>query len=193
MSTRSVTIPVFRDPDNSAASAQIRIRLVDLSGRPLLSLPLPGADPVTGEVSVTSGATEQTIDLIPQDEISPASLYAVQVNIGPVEQRYKAQVAAGAAVLTWVEFIASGEAISAPALDVWLVHPGDADLHLQGEERPALDAANTPSAANPIATIDDVVAAGGGDMHTLIYDPRGIADDTFDIAHLTGNLDGGVF
>jgi hypothetical protein len=30
-------------------------------------------------------------------------------------------------------------------------------------------------------------------MDTLVYDPRGIADDTFDLANLTGNLDGGTF
>ncbi len=82
--------------------------------------------------------------------------------------------------------------MSPPLLDVWLVHPADTDLHLQGEERPALDAAAAPSAANPIATLADVVG-GVGDMHSLIYDPRGIAGDTFDIALRTGNLDAGAF
>jgi len=35
--------------------------------------------------------------------------------------------------------------------------------------------------------------AGTGDMQSLIYDPRGIADDAFDISNLTGVIDGGVF
>ncbi len=193
MSVRSVTIPVFRAPNNDAATVQIRIRLVDLRGRPLLSIPLPGADPVTGEVPISSTGAEQTVELIPQDEIYPASLYAVQVGVGGVEQRYKAQIAAGEVALTWAEFIASGESISAPALDVWLVHPGDADLHLQDEERPALDAANAPTAANPVATLADIVAAGGGDMNAEIYDPQTISDDVFALEHATGTIDGGVF
>jgi hypothetical protein len=41
--------------------------------------------------------------------------------------------------------------------------------------------------------IDVAAPAGSGDMQTLIYDPRGVATDTFDLSNLTGNLDGGVF
>lgn len=41
--------------------------------------------------------------------------------------------------------------------------------------------------------IDIPAPAGSGDMQSLIYDPRGVAADVFDAAHLTGNIDGGVF
>lgn len=41
--------------------------------------------------------------------------------------------------------------------------------------------------------IDVPAPAGTGDMQSLIYDPRGVASDVFDAAHLTGNIDGGVF
>lgn len=36
-------------------------------------------------------------------------------------------------------------------------------------------------------------AASSGDMQALIYDPRGISDDAFDLSNLTGSIDGGVF
>jgi len=35
--------------------------------------------------------------------------------------------------------------------------------------------------------------SGSGDMQSLIYDPRGIAADAFNLSNLTGNIDGGVF
>lgn len=41
--------------------------------------------------------------------------------------------------------------------------------------------------------IDIPAPAGSGDMQSLIYDPRGIANDTFNLANFTGSLDGGVF
>ena len=41
--------------------------------------------------------------------------------------------------------------------------------------------------------IDIPAPAGSGDMQSLIYDPRGIANDAFNLANLTGSLDGGVF
>lgn len=41
--------------------------------------------------------------------------------------------------------------------------------------------------------IDVPAPAGSGDMQSLIYDPRGIANDAFNISNLTGALDGGVF
>ena len=41
--------------------------------------------------------------------------------------------------------------------------------------------------------IDIPAPAGSGDMQSLIYDPRGIADDTFNLANFTGSLDGGLF
>jgi len=34
---------------------------------------------------------------------------------------------------------------------------------------------------------------GSGDMHSLIYDPQGVASNVFDAGNLFGNLDGGVF
>jgi len=43
------------------------------------------------------------------------------------------------------------------------------------------------------AYVDVPPPAGTGDMQTLIYDPRGVATDTFDLSNFTGNLDGGVF
>jgi hypothetical protein len=35
--------------------------------------------------------------------------------------------------------------------------------------------------------------AGVGDMQTLIYDPQGAAANCFNLANMSGNLDGGTF
>ena len=41
--------------------------------------------------------------------------------------------------------------------------------------------------------VDIPAPAGTGDMQTLIYDPRGVASDAFNLSNLTGAIDGGVF
>jgi hypothetical protein len=48
-------------------------------------------------------------------------------------------------------------------------------------------------AAQAGAWIDIPPPSGAGDMQSLIYDPRGIAADAFNLANLTGAVDGGVF
>ena len=51
--------------------------------------------------------------------------------------------------------------------------------HLTPEQNQALDAANNPSLSNPVATIADIAAAGGGDMMQAMYDvnSNGVVDD----------------
>jgi len=46
------------------------------------------------------------------------------------------------------------------APSVTLEHINDTDVHLLPDERAALSAANSPSAGNPIATMQDIVAGG---------------------------------
>ena len=43
------------------------------------------------------------------------------------------------------------------------------------------------------AYVDVPPPAGTGDMHTLIYDPRGVSADAFIADNLTGIIDGGRF
>ena len=51
-----------------------------------------------------------------------------------------------------------------------------------------------PPAVSPVqvATLP-TGGSGGGGMDPLIYDPRAIEADVFDLSHSTGPLDGGVF
>lgn len=41
--------------------------------------------------------------------------------------------------------------------------------------------------------VDIPPPSGTGDMRSLVYDPDGRATNVFDLANLTGTLDGGVF
>ena len=53
-----------------------------------------------------------------------------------------------------------------------------------------------PPAVSPVqvATLPTGGGGGGpGGMDPLIYDPRAIEADVFDLSHSTGPLDGGVF
>lgn len=43
------------------------------------------------------------------------------------------------------------------------------------------------------AYIDIPAPAGSGDMQSLVYDPAGRSTNVFDLANLTGKLDGGIF
>lgn len=60
-----------------------------------------------------------------------------------------------------------------------------------------LDATGQPSGHVPTAQGDDTwewaAGVGTGDMHSAVYDPRGITADVFDLAQQTGRLDGGLF
>ena len=65
-------------------------------------------------------------------------------------------------------------------------HAADTDLHITATERAAFDAniANPPTGTNPIATIADISAAGGGDMTKAIYDPTNVAANAFSMGNM---------
>lgn len=41
--------------------------------------------------------------------------------------------------------------------------------------------------------VDIPPPSGTGDMQSLIYDPQGVAANVYNLANLSGNLDGGTF
>ena len=63
----------------------------------------------------------------------------------------------------------------------------------QGEMQVGTESALRSMSPLRVAQAIAALAGGGGDMYTLVYDPRGIAEDAFDLGNLTGNLDGGTF
>ena len=65
-------------------------------------------------------------------------------------------------------------------------HIADTADHLSTDERAALTAANLPSGTNALATMDDIAAAGGGDMLKSVYDSN--TDNLIDDAAIAATL-----
>lgn len=91
------------------------------------------------------------------------------------------------------------ETIDADALDLIGTHDHDGRYELiqvpasQAEMQAGTESGLRSMSPLRIAEAIAALASGGGDMYTLVYDPRGISDDAFDLGNLTGNLDGGTF
>lgn len=193
MSLRPVEIPPFHRPgDSAAAKARVWFNLVDSDGNLLLGLRSADGHPISGKEAVNVTDTTVTLNLTPTTEI-PGAHYHVIAQAGPVKEAYEITFGPSATPLTWAEIVAGSTPLAADEVSALTLHMADDDRHIHANERAALDAATAMSGANPVATINDVVAGGGGDMHTTIYDPTGVADDAFDLANFSGNLDGGVF
>lgn len=63
-------------------------------------------------------------------------------------------------------------------------HKADYSVHLTAAQNAALDAAHSPSASNPVATLNDVAGHGNGDMLKAVYDKNnnGIVDSACALA-----------
>ena len=150
MSTRSIAIPPFVRPgDGGGTLVRVRTTLVGQSSRQ----PVPGyADGHgwVGEASITTTDAEQLWPLIPNAEISPPTFYRVWLEHAgiPASAPVDCTVTAGETPLPLWQLLEVA-APSDPA-DFW------GALLLTADERAALSAASTPSAANPLATLADL-------------------------------------
>lgn len=117
MTIRTVEIPAAQRVNGSAREIALRILLVDANGNPLVGMVTGDDDIVAGEVNLVAGAADQTVDLVTQDSIAPASYYMVQMSAPGIVGRVTTQVPAGAGVLSWEEFIGAGVPVD-PA-DIW--------------------------------------------------------------------------
>lgn len=177
---REIVIQPVTAPGTDSGSMEIRVALVDANGDPIPSA--TATQTVWGVGVHTVSDTEYTLTLAARDELPGDTYYRVEVR-GAGRNPYRSrliEVAAGADPLPWEEFIALGAPVD--PLDIWSgrLLPADGDegqLLAQGADGPEWTAP----------------PAGTGDMTTLIYDPGGVSDDAFDLANMSGNLDGGVF
>lgn len=190
MTLRTVEIPVFRDPSGDPIATTVTIRLIDDNGHYLIGLTSSAGDPVTDQVSVSVYDIATTVDLTPQDDIAPTSYYRVFVLAARVKKHFDAQVPSGVGTYSWSDFFQSSGPVSPAELATWLTHPADSSIHV-----PVAD-------SNPDGSLLGLsggepawlpAPSGTGDMQSLIYDPGGVSDNVFNLANMSGNLDGGTF
>lgn len=164
MTRRQVTVPRFEAPDGALLRARITFTVVDARGQEILGIALSDGEPIVDHVEVFSAALSQLVELTVTEEISPWSQYRVSVVVGDVSEQYYAQVPAGAIAMTWVELVAGGTPTDPAEISVLQSHIADDDRHLLTDERDALTAAAGPDASNAVATMADIIAAGGGNV-----------------------------
>lgn len=201
MSARTLTIPPFELPDGSNPTLRLEIALVDENNRRIQGLLTADGQPIVDRVDLEVSDTQATVDLHPQPEIEAvlnygstadqsSSYYLVSLENRATRYRhvFRTQIASGGA-LTWAEFAAGQGPLTGGQVSVWLTHPDDASVHVPGDatsgQMAVMGAGGNWQAIDP--------PAGTGDMQSVIYDPSGVADNTFDLGNMVGNLDGGVF
>lgn len=180
MARRTIQIPPFKLPDGAGTTARVRVTLVGATGRPV-----PGImdeEGIIDPVTVAVGADGAELRLTPQSEIPTETRWKVEIMGRGTTATYVVQLPAGTSPLEFAEFLQLGLPVD-PA-DTW------ADRLLPGTDGAAVGSGLVLSTDGPTWS---AAAPGSGDMQTLIYDPRGILADCFDLSNLTGNIDGGVF
>lgn len=170
-------------PDG-AAECIAAVRLVDARGRPMIGLRTTDGRPVTAYTTHTipAGGPAWEVDLTPQSAIAradgAASYYAVTLRLPQRTELFRVQVPESLGVLELADLVA-GAAVDPADIAAGRLLP------LGGVAGQVLTQTAVGAAWASVS--------GTGDMQSLIYDPRGIRADTFDLQHLTGNLDGGSF
>jgi len=176
----------------------LRIRLVDGNGNQVQAARTSDGRPIatdavysydaaedewTDSAGNSLGADPLELDMAGQDTLARAdgadTYWRWDVRAKGRVETYTVQVADGATPVTWYSLIGATA-----------VEPADitAGRILSLSERAALDAAaNTPSAGNPIATLDDISAAGGvGGIDDLADGPGNYSDGDCLISTLAG-------
>lgn len=149
---RRVLIPPVSAPGGTAGSGTMRlaVALVDVNGTPIPAADIANTHTLHGLGVHEVGDEGLTLTLTTQDELPDGTYYQISVRQGRSEFRTTVQLPPGETDLTWAEFLALPNAVEGAAR--W--------YGITADERAAMDAANSPDADNPIATLADVGAGG---------------------------------
>jgi len=110
---------------------------------------------------VTDSNAEFSVQLWPTSRATETAFYKCSVNHIGIKD-FIAPLVEGADALSWATFKASGATLASNETSGFAQHVQDMSLHLTSAQNSALDAANNPSLANPLATLNDIVLSGGG-------------------------------
>jgi hypothetical protein len=180
VSRRSVLIPPLVQAGGAAASASIRATLVDADHRPLLGY--TDAEGIIEAVTVEADPEGTTLTLTPQSDIHGESYWQIALVCQGLRATYAVQVPAGESALALQDLLTLADPVD----------PAD-PLYERLLPDPAALADGKWLSTQAGAWIITAAPAGAGDMQSLVYDPQGVAANCFNLANLSGNLDGGTF
>ena len=161
--------PLVNEDGSVLANATITFILVNASRVPTAtfdagtkSLIMPKKTPAT-----TNTQGEFAVSLWPTSRGEHSVFYLCQVN-GIFN--FVAPLVEGSGPISWADFILSGEVLTEAETAALAIHMQDDRRHLTDNQNAALDASHSPSAGNPIATVQDIAVAGGAIAATdVIY------------------------
>jgi hypothetical protein len=180
VTTRNIIIPPPRYPGGLSSSVTFSVKLVGQNDSEVYVADIDNNALIVGEGLHTITSSPYTLTLTTQDSLPIETWWKIEIPKGcDNPQIYKVQIAAGAE-MTWNDFIQAGAPVDPESIWEFRLLPLDANtgqfIRWDGEKWSAIDP-----------------PAGTGDMQKLIYDPRDISADVYDLSNFTGNLDGGVF
>lgn len=206
MPSRNVIIQPYELPGGAATTeVAVSLELVDSDGATQLGYAALVGDGVAGGYTATVRDIAVVIPLQLTTELVP-----------PLYWRFKAQWRSLSGPRSYTSgyiALAAGGDLSLPEFLALEETPATI-TGLTADEVAAIRGANAPSANNPLATLSDLVATGNFSlpeapladgpygrnagswvqvMGSLIYDPAGVRANCFNLANLSGNLDGGTF
>ncbi|VAX25965.1 hypothetical protein MNBD_NITROSPINAE02-2075, partial [hydrothermal vent metagenome] len=166
---RTVDIGPLYKPDGTTAlaSATITFTLVDERGRNSAGYETSSGAQVAGMVSAITDANGlASASLVPNDQLLGTTYY----NVSPADAygytRFRAYLTSGAGPVSLANLYSSSQDVAPANVGAFTLHAQSDTLHLTSSEDAALSSANSPSGANPVATIADIGGGGGGEVNT---------------------------
>lgn len=154
--TISTSAPLVKPDGSVLASVKLSFLLCDSSGVPISAFRLDTHENVSNRVTVTTDAFGHfSVSLAPNDQLSGDTWYLVMALSAHGLTPFKSKLLSGSGPVSFADFYASGQSLTAAEASALALHVQDAFPHLSSSERSALSTANAPSALNPIATLAD--------------------------------------
>lgn len=145
-------------PDGTPQSGvSVVFTLVDGAGIAVTAFNVNTHEYVVNSVeAVTDANGEFSVSLHPNDELAGDTYYHVAISPAPGHRPFRAKLLAGSGAVSFHDFYTSGQTLTPAEVSNLAAHVQDVQKHLTADEDAALAGANSPSAANPIATMGDL-------------------------------------
>ena len=95
MTTRQIVIQPPEDPSEDLQPMQISATLVGLDRRPMIGIHIDDGRPISGQETVTVDGAPESLWLVPNTEITPASAYLIVQTSGYTKSAHLVQIDAG--------------------------------------------------------------------------------------------------
>jgi hypothetical protein len=158
--------PLYTPTGALLVGAKVTFTLCNINGQPIDTFDAATGERIVGTTTVTTDVNgEFTVLLWPNDRGTRTTRYACRIS--PNHQpSFIGAVPTGATPLKWLPFQSAGATLNPTEISALALHMEDDTRHLSVAQNAALDAATTLSGSNPVATIADLSALGGGFTRT---------------------------